>query len=122
MFLNLKGRDLQSSKDGGVRSSTLTKRPELLETAISLDTRVITPKKMSSTLVGNLGNDLMRTSIMDYWSSEKSGQWAPFFYPCFVVPLSSAPAFELQPYSRFHLEEDGDQSAHKLRNSENSSV
>jgi len=70
MFLNLKGRDLKGSKDHGTRSST--KRPDPFETTISFDTR---RKKMSSTLVGNLGNDLMRISILDHWSvNEKDGK------------------------------------------------
>jgi len=82
MFLNLKSRDHQDSKDRGARSGTHTKCPEPFETAISLNTRIIRPKKMSTTLVGNLGNDLMRTSILDYWPiDEKAGKWGPFYYP-----------------------------------------
>jgi hypothetical protein len=75
MFLNLKGRDLKGSNDHSGLSRSSTKRPDPFETMISLDTRGIGRKKMSSTLVGNLGNDLMRISIMDHWSlNEKDGK------------------------------------------------
>lgn len=70
MFLNLKGRGPQD-----YRSITHTKRPDPGETAISLDARVIGRGKMSSTLVGNLGNDLIRISILDHRSlDEKDGK------------------------------------------------
>jgi len=70
MFLNLKGRGLQDS-----RSTAQTRRPDPSETAISFDTRVIGRKKMSSTLVGNLGNDLIRISMLDHRSvDEKDGE------------------------------------------------
>ena len=74
MFLNLKGRDHRAASSRGTWSSTWTKRPDLYETAISFETRVTGPKKVSSTLVGNLGNDLMQTSALDYWTGdEKAG-------------------------------------------------
>lgn len=86
MFLNLKGRDLQGPKDRGARSST--KRPDPFETGISLDTRVIGRGKMSSTLVGNLGNDLMRISILDHWSPDEkdNGKWAPLLHLYLLYP------------------------------------
>ena len=78
MFLNLKGRDRHGSKDAesrGTWSNTRTRHSQPFGTAISLETRVKGPEKMSNTLVGNLGNDLMRTSILDYWTvDEKAGQ------------------------------------------------
>ncbi len=70
MFLNLKGRGLRDP-----RSITHTRRPDPSETAISLEARVVGRKKLSSTLVGNLGNDLIRISMLDHRSvDEKDGK------------------------------------------------
>ena len=75
MFLDLKGRDRPGSKDAeshGAWSRSRAKRPDPLETAISMETR---DKKMSITLVGNLGNELMRVSMSDSWTaSERAGK------------------------------------------------
>lgn len=63
MFLNLKGRERQDS-----RSSFYTKRSDPVGAVISFGNRVTGRKEMSSTLVGNLGNDLMHLSILGHWS------------------------------------------------------
>ena len=69
MFLNLKGSDRRSSKDAESRSTpsgSCTERPEAYETTVSHETRTIRPKHMS-TLVGNLGNELIHSSVLGNW-------------------------------------------------------
>jgi len=108
MFLNLKGSDCrgqEGTESRGALSSSRTMGPEPYERVIPLKTRLLGPRKMS-TLVGNLGNDLIHTSILDYWTTEEK-----------------TTTFELQPQLRSRIGEDGDESpAHQPRNSEDSSV
>jgi len=69
MFLNLKGSTRRGSKEDESRSASSgcrTKRPEAYGTVVSLETRGMGPKYMSS-FVGNLGNELIHTSILDKW-------------------------------------------------------
>jgi hypothetical protein len=127
MFLNLKGSDRrgqEGAESHGALPSSRTMGPEPYERVITLKTRLLGPRKMS-TLVGNLGNDLIHTSILDYWTAEeKVGKNRP------DLPSSSLPivflkttTFELQPQLRSRIGEDGDESpAHQPRNSEDSSV
>ena len=68
MFLNLKGRE-----GHGSRSSIYTKRLDPVGTVISFGNRVAGRKDMSSTLVGNLGNDLMHLSILGRRSANEKG-------------------------------------------------
>lgn len=75
MFLNLKGRDNHVSRDAESRGIRSNNRSNPFGTTISLETQVKESEKMSNVLVGNLGNDLIRTSILDYWTAdEKAGQ------------------------------------------------
>ena len=78
MFPNLKGGTRHDSKDSelyGAPWSFGTRRPEPYERETSLFTRIKRPKKLSI-LVGNLGNELMHTSILDFWivDGKKVGQ------------------------------------------------
>ena len=65
MFLNLKARDNHVLRDAESRG-TVKQRVKSFGTTISLETQVKESEKMSNALVGNLGNDLIRTSILDY--------------------------------------------------------
>lgn len=84
MFLNLKGSIRYGSKGAesrGVPLSSGMMHVEASEIAASLETQVTGPNHMS-TLVGNLGNDLMHSSILDHWIlDEKVGE------NCFVLFL-----------------------------------
>ena len=103
MFLNLKGRDNHVSRDAESRGTRSNNRSYPFGTTISLETRVKESEKMSNALVGNLGNDLIRTSMLDYWTAdEKVGQWAFFFLLLSCIP-DVLSASQLQPYSRTSL-------------------
>ena len=77
MFLNLKASNRRGSKDAESRdvpSGSGTMHPDAHETGASLQTRVSEPKHLSS-LVGNLGNDLIPPSILGRWTfDEKVGE------------------------------------------------
>jgi hypothetical protein len=73
MFLNLKGCDHHDSTGVESCSTRLSFRmqgPECSEIAILFEPRVTGADKISSTLVGNLGNDLRHTSILDSWTAK----------------------------------------------------
>src|SRR5882757_9732880 len=70
MFLNLKGSNRRGSMEAESRSTLSgcrTERPEAYETAVSHETRATRPKHMS-TLVGNLGNELIHSSVLGNWN------------------------------------------------------
>jgi hypothetical protein len=95
MFLNLKGSNRRRSKEAeshSTRSGYHTKRSEVYETVVSLDTRVTRPKLMSS-LVGNLGNELIHTSILDKWVLDEnvSKSYAKLFSLSFLIASHSPP-------------------------------
>lgn len=77
MFLNLKASNRHGSKDAesrGAPSGSRTMHPGAYETVASQETRVTESKHLSS-VVGNLGNDLIPPSILGRWSfDEKVGE------------------------------------------------
>jgi len=84
MFLNLKGSHRRGSKEAesrGAPSDCRTERSKAYETSVSHETRATRPKHMS-TLVGNLGNELIHASVLDDWNFDEkvSKDYAGLFY------------------------------------------
>jgi hypothetical protein len=69
MFLALKGSNRHGSEEAESRSAPLgcrTERPKANQTSVSYETRGTIPKHVSS-LVGNLGNELVHTYELNGW-------------------------------------------------------
>jgi hypothetical protein len=70
MFLNLKASNSpaqQETESDDEAVGPQTKEKKLRQTSIAFEVQFTRPKKMSN-IIGNLGNELVHTSVLDYWT------------------------------------------------------